>query len=68
MIEDVLMHYGTKYHSGRYPYGSGDAPYQHEADFLGAVEKMRKEGGLVNFILEGHNKDAVEFKNKYFEC
>ena len=24
-----LMHYGTKHHSGRYPYGSGDNPYQH---------------------------------------
>lgn len=24
-----LMHYGTPRHSGRYPYGSGDNPYQH---------------------------------------
>lgn len=24
-----LMHYGTQHHSGRYPYGSGDNPYQH---------------------------------------
>ena len=21
---DALQHYGTKYHSGRYPYGSGE--------------------------------------------
>lgn len=28
--DDVIKHYGTKYHSGRYPYGSGDNPYQHD--------------------------------------
>lgn len=26
--EDFLMHYGTKEHSGRYPWGSGENPYQ----------------------------------------
>lgn len=25
---DYIAHYGTKRHSGRYPYGSGDRPYQ----------------------------------------
>lgn len=42
--EDHLFHYGTKFHSGRYPYGSGDDPYQHEGDFLTRVERLRKEG------------------------
>ena len=41
---DELMHYGTKFHSGRYPYGSGDDPYQHQGDFLTRVERLRKEG------------------------
>ena len=41
---DELFHYGTKFHSGRYPYGSGDDPYQHEGDFLTRVERLRKEG------------------------
>ena len=41
---DELMHYGTKYHSGRYPYGSGDDPYQHNGDFLTRVERLRKDG------------------------
>ena len=44
IAEDILMHYGTKFHSGRYPYGSGDDPYQHDGDFLTRVERMRKEG------------------------
>lgn len=29
MAEDFLMHYGVPRRSGRYPYGSGDNPYQH---------------------------------------
>ena len=41
---DELFHYGTKFHSGRYPYGSGDQPFQHGGDFLSRVEKLRKEG------------------------
>ena len=36
--DDVLIHYGTKRHSGRYPWGSGETPYQHSGDFLSRVE------------------------------
>lgn len=39
-----LSHYGTPRHSGRYPWGSGENPYQRNADFLGQIEKMRKQG------------------------
>ena len=42
--EDALMHYGMKYRSGRYPYGSGEDPYQHEGDFLTRIERLRKDG------------------------
>lgn len=41
---DELMHYGTKYHSGRYPWGSGDDPYQHSGDLLSRVDQLKKEG------------------------
>lgn len=39
-----LEHYGMPRRSGRYPWGSGEDPYQHGSDFLGRVESMRKEG------------------------
>ena len=39
-----LKHYGTPRHSGRYPWGSGDAPYQHGIDFLGRYEELKKQG------------------------
>lgn len=28
--------------SGRYPWGSGDNPYQHSGDFLSRVEELKK--------------------------
>ena len=37
MKEAVLLHYGTPRHSGRYPWGSGDNPYQRTGDFLSRV-------------------------------
>lgn len=41
---DSLMHYGMPRRSGRYPYGSGEDPYQHDnRDFLGRVEELRKQ-------------------------
>lgn len=43
-LDEALEHYGTKFHSGRYPYGSGEDPYQHGGDFLSRVESLRKEG------------------------
>lgn len=44
MEDDKLIHYGTKHHSGRYPWGSGDDPYQHSRDFLSRVETLAKSG------------------------
>ena len=42
--EDILMHYGVKRRSGRYPWGSGDNPYQHGGDFLARVEELQRFG------------------------
>lgn len=42
--EEALIHYGVKRRSGRYPWGSGEDPYQHDRDFLGRVEELKKEG------------------------
>lgn len=43
--EDHFEHYGTPRHSGRYPWGSGENPYQRNADFLGQVEKLKRQKG-----------------------
>lgn len=41
---ETLAHYGMPRRSGRYPWGSGEDPYQHSKDFLGRIEEMRKSG------------------------
>ena len=47
-----LYHVGTPHegltpHSGRYPYGSGDNPFQHqETEFYQRVNALRKEGAV----------------------
>ena len=43
IAEDMLIHYGVKRRSGRYPWGSGEDPYQNSCDFLGRVKQLRKE-------------------------
>ena len=35
--EEYLEHYGMPRRSGRYPYGSGENPFQHGRDFLGRI-------------------------------
>ena len=44
IAKDILMHYGMPRRSGRYPWGSGDNPYQHSGDFLS--QKLQKKWGL----------------------
>ena len=42
--EDYLKHYGTPRKSGRYPWGSGEDPGQHNKNLLAYVNDMRKQG------------------------
>lgn len=45
IAEDILMHYGIPRRSGRYPWGSGDDPYQRGGkDFLGRIDELKKQG------------------------
>ena len=44
IFDNDLLHYGMPRRSGRYPYGSGENPYQHEMDFLGRIEELKKSG------------------------
>lgn len=41
---DELIHYGMPRRSGRYPWGSGEDPYQRTGDFLSRVEELKKKG------------------------
>lgn len=41
---DILQHYGMPRRSGRYPWGSGENPYQRTGDFISRVNRMKEEG------------------------
>ena len=48
-----IEHIGTKYHSGRYPYGSGENPFQHDPHFLVNIRDLRSTG-MTNDQLAEH--------------
>lgn len=44
-LEDgIIKHYGTPRHSGRYPWGSGENPYQHEDAWLHKYRELKSQG------------------------
>ena len=44
VAEEILMRYGMPRRSGRYPWGSGDNPYQHSGDFLSRIDELKSQG------------------------
>lgn len=63
---DVLMHYGTKYHSGRYPYGSGENPYQHDGGhFANSVRELKKQGLSQTEIAKQFDMSTTELRARY---
>lgn len=51
-MDDILKHYGTPRHSGRYPWGSGENPYQRYKSFHSHVTELKKEGKTEKEIAE----------------
>lgn len=62
IFTDVLLHYGVKRRSGRYPWGSGSDPYQRSGDWLSRVEQMRKDGKSDADIRAEMNISSGEFR------
>lgn len=42
--KEALEHYGIKRRSGRYPWGSGENPYQHSGDLISRVDELKSQG------------------------
>lgn len=51
--EKAIFHIGTKRHSGRYPWGSGENPGQRNRSFLMEVDALKKKGMSEKEIAEG---------------
>ncbi len=66
IAEDILLHYGVKKRSGRYPWGSGDTPYQRSGDFLSRVQELRKKGLNEKEITKAVGLESTtEFRSAY---
>ena len=64
MFYEELYHYGTKRHSGRYPWGSGDNPYQHESWFLNEMTRLRAQGMNDTEIARAMGMSSNEFRTR----
>jgi hypothetical protein len=51
--EKAIFHVGTKRHSGRYPWGSGENPGQRNRSFLMEVDMLKKKGLSEKEIADG---------------
>lgn len=61
---DVLAHYGTPRHSGRYPWGSGKNPYQRSRDFYGKIQDLKKRGMTDTQIAKSFGMSTGEYRAK----
>lgn len=52
MPKRMIIHYGIKYRSGRYPYGSGEDPFQHDGGLRGFVKSWQEKGKTQGEIAE----------------
>ena len=60
--EEYLAHYGVPRRSGRYPWGSGENPYQSSDSFLGGVREMRKKGMTESEIAAGLGMTTTQLR------
>lgn len=65
MNNDELMHYGTPRHSGRYPWGSGENPYQSSTGFYGMAKRLKSDGMSDKEIAESFGMSTREYKSAY---
>ena len=63
--DDELYHYGVKRRSGRYPWGSGDDPYQHSTDYINRVNELRKSGVPDTEIAKQFGQSTTDFRLEY---
>ena len=59
---DELIHYGMPRRSGRYPWGSGEDPYQHSGDFLSRIDELTKNGMTEKQIAESMGLTTTQLR------
>lgn len=64
IAEEMLMHYGMPRRSGRYPWGSGDSPYQRSGDFLSRIEELKKQGLSETDIAKSMGLTTTQYRTQ----
>ncbi len=62
MFDDVLIHYGMPRRSGRYPWGSGEDPYQHSRDFVSRYNELESSGLSHDDILNVMGLSTTQYR------
>ena len=60
--ENILIHYGMPRRSGRYPWGSGENPYQHSGDFLSRIAELKAQGLSETEIAKSLDLTSTEYR------
>ncbi len=64
--DDELYHYGMPRRSGRYPWGSGENPYQRTQNFFSRVEEAKRKGATTDKeIAEALGISTTDYKRSY---
>lgn len=61
-VDELLMHYGMPRRSGRYPWGSGEHPYQRTDDFLARVGELESEGKTEKQVAEALGLTSTQLR------
>lgn len=62
--KDDVKHYGMPRRSGRYPWGSGDNPYQHSGDFLSRIKELKEQGLSEKEIAGNFGLTTTQFRTQ----
>lgn len=64
--DDELYHYGMPRRSGRYPWGSGDSPFQRTQNFFSRVEEAKRAGASTDAeIAKALGISTTDYKRSY---
>lgn len=61
-MTDTLAHYGTPRHSGRYPWGSGEAPHQNNKSLLIRIRELEAQGLTQTQVAAGLGMSTTQYR------
>jgi hypothetical protein len=61
--EEAAEHYGIKRKSGRYPWGSGETPFERAGTFQSTIKDLRKQGLTDKQIADGFGMTQSQLRD-----